>query len=92
MDLGSSPDKKFSTNFQAGSLSFEFIYKNQKIICNSGYFQKHNHQLNQISKSSAPLGTRCHHEEEKKKKKKKKHYINKLPINCISGHYVIFKK
>ena len=57
MDLGAPPDKKFSTNFQAGSLSFEFLYKNQKVVCNSGYFQKHNHQLNLISKSSANHST-----------------------------------
>ena len=30
---------------------------NQKIICNSGYFQKYNHQLNRISKSSANHST-----------------------------------
>ena len=53
MDLGSSPDRKFSKNYQSGSLSFEFLYNNKKIICNSGYFQKYNHQLNYISKSSA---------------------------------------
>ena len=57
MDLGSPPEKKFSANYQSGSLSFEFLYKNQKIICNSGYFQKQNHQLNQISKSSANHST-----------------------------------
>ena len=53
MDLGSSPDRKFSKNYQSGSLSFELLYNNKKIICNSGYFQKYNHQLNYISKSSA---------------------------------------
>ena len=57
MDLGTPPDKKFSINSQAGCLSFEFLYKNQKIICNSGYFPKHNHQLNLISKSSAVHST-----------------------------------
>ena len=57
MDLGTSPEKKFSSNYQSGSLSFEFLYKNQKIICNSGYFQNHNHQLNRISKSSANHST-----------------------------------
>ena len=57
MDLGTSPEKKFSSNYQSGCLSFEFIYMNQKIICNSGYFQKYNHQLNRISKSSANHST-----------------------------------
>ena len=53
MDVGSSPDKKFSSNYQAGGLSFEIISNNKKLICNSGYFQNYNHRLNQLSKSSA---------------------------------------
>ena len=40
MDIGSSPEKKFSSNYQAGSLSFEIISNGKKLICNSGYFQK----------------------------------------------------
>ena len=57
MDIGSSPDKKFSHNYQAGSLSFEIISRGKKLICNSGYFQDFNHQLNKISKSSATHST-----------------------------------
>ena len=53
MDIGSSPDKKFSSNYQAGALSFEIISNGKKLICNSGYFQNKNHQLNDISKSTA---------------------------------------
>jgi len=53
MDVGSSPDKKFSSNYQAGTLSFEIISNGKKLICNSGYFQNHNHQLNDLSKSTA---------------------------------------
>jgi uncharacterized heparinase superfamily protein len=53
MDVGSSPDKKFSSNYQAGALSFEIISSGKKLICNSGYFQNYNHQLNELSKSSA---------------------------------------
>jgi len=53
MDVGSSPDKKFSSNYQAGALSFEIISNGKKLICNSGYFKNSNHQLNEISKSSA---------------------------------------
>ena len=53
MDVGSSPDKKFSSNYQAGALSFEIISNGKKLICNSGYFQNHNHKLNELSKSSA---------------------------------------
>ena len=53
MDIGSSPDKKFSSNYQAGALSFEIISNHKKLICNSGYFQNFKHQLNELSKSSA---------------------------------------
>ena len=53
MDVGPSPDKKFSSNYQAGALSFEIISNGKKLICNSGYFQNHNHRLNELSKSSA---------------------------------------
>ena len=53
MDIGSSPDKKFSSSYQAGALSFEIISNRKKLICNSGYFQNHNNQLNKLSKSSA---------------------------------------
>ena len=57
MDIGSSPEKKFSTNYQSGALSFEIISKGKKLICNSGYFQNQNHQLNELSKSSAVHST-----------------------------------
>ncbi len=54
-DLGNPPEKEFSQDYQSGALSFEFISNNNKIICNSGYFQNYKHQLNLISKSTA-----CH--------------------------------
>ena len=57
MDIGSSPEKRYSENYQSGPLSFEAIYKGNKIICNSGYFQNHKHKLNKISKSSVAHST-----------------------------------
>ena len=57
MDVGPSPDKKFSSNYQAGSLSFEIISNGKKLICNSGYFQNFKNQLNELSKSSAVHST-----------------------------------
>ena len=57
MDSGSTPDKKYSNNFQSGPLSFEAIYKGNKIICNSGYFQNQNHKLNTISRSTVAHST-----------------------------------
>ena len=55
MDMGPSPDKNFSSDYQSGALSFEFLSNKKKIITNSGYFQNYKHQLNFISKTSA-----CH--------------------------------
>ena len=57
MDIGPSPNEKFSSNYQAGSLSFEIISNGKKLICNSGYFQNGKHQLNELSKSSAAHST-----------------------------------
>ena len=57
VDLGSSPEKKFSGNYQSGSLSFEIIFNGKKLISNSGYFQNFKHQLNSISKSTAAHST-----------------------------------
>ena len=57
MDVGPSPNEKFSSNYQAGSLSFEIISSGKKLICNSGYFQNYKHQLNELSKSSAVHST-----------------------------------
>ena len=57
MDIGPTPEKKFSRNYQCGALSFEIISNNKKLICNSGYFQKIKHKLNDISRSSANHST-----------------------------------
>ena len=57
MDSGSTPDKKYSNDYQSGPLSFESIYKGNKIICNSGYFQNQNHKLNTISRSTVAHST-----------------------------------
>ena len=57
MDIGSSPNTKLSSNYQAGALSFEIISNGKKLISNCGYFQKVDHQLNEISKSSAVHST-----------------------------------
>ncbi len=57
MDTGSNPGKNYSENYQSGPLSFEFYFKNEKLITNSGYFQDHDHQLNRISRSTATHST-----------------------------------
>ena len=57
MDVGPSPEKKFSRDYQSGALSFEIISSGNKIICNSGYFQNYKHKLNELSKSTATHST-----------------------------------
>ena len=90
IDLGPSPEKKISSNYQSGSLSFEFFYKNQKIICNSGYFQKHNHQLNQISKSTANHSTLVVDNRSSTKIKKDSYGIPKVikPIKILKKSFI----
>ena len=41
VDLGSSPEKKFSNDYQSGALSFEVFFNNCKLISNCGYFQNY---------------------------------------------------
>ena len=57
MDVGSSPEKKNSSEYQSGALSFEFFYDNEKLITNCGYYQDFKHKLNIISKSTASHST-----------------------------------
>ncbi len=57
MDIGPSPEKKFSKDYQCGALSFEIISGDKKLICNSGYFQKIKHKLNDISRGTANHST-----------------------------------
>jgi uncharacterized heparinase superfamily protein len=53
MDIGASPNKNFSSDYQAGALSFEIISNGKKLISNSGYFVNKDNKLNKISKSTA---------------------------------------
>ena len=57
MDVGSSPNSKYSQDYQSGALSFEIISNGKKLITNCGYYKKNNQNLNEISKSSAAHST-----------------------------------
>ena len=57
MDVGSSPAKKFSKDYQSGALSFEMISKGKKLISNSGYFTNKKNRFNKFSKSTALQNT-----------------------------------
>ena len=57
MDAGNPPMSKYTKDYQAGSLSFEIIINQKKLITNCGYYNKDNIKLNEISKSSASQNT-----------------------------------
>ena len=52
-DIGSSPNKIFSYDYQAGALSFEIYSNNKKLISNAGYYPGKNNKLNKLSRSSS---------------------------------------
>ena len=53
MDVGASPSKNFSKDYQSGALSFEIISGGKKLISNSGYYANKKNKLNIHSKSTA---------------------------------------
>ena len=57
VDFGSTPDKKYSADYQSGALSFEIFHDKEKVITNCGYFQDYKHKLNILSKSTAAHST-----------------------------------
>ncbi len=52
-DIGSSPNKSFSNDYQAGALSFEIFSNDQKLISNAGYYSDKNNKFNKLSKSTS---------------------------------------
>ena len=57
MDVGSSPNRNYSKDYQSGALSFEIISNGKKLISNSGYFADKYNKLNKLSKSTALQST-----------------------------------
>ena len=53
MDIGSSPNKNFSSDYQCGALSLEIFTNHKKLITNTGYFPDKTSDLNKLSKSTA---------------------------------------
>ena len=93
MDIGNSPESKFSENYQSGPLSFEAIYKGRKIICNSGYYQNTKKNLNLISRSTAAHSTLILNNNSitSFKKNFKKKILNKLNFNTLNKNIVCEK-
>ncbi len=52
-DIGSSPNKIFSRDYQAGALSFEIFSNDKKLISNAGYYSDKSNKLNKLSRSTA---------------------------------------
>ena len=57
MDIGSTPNSKYTGDYQSGALSFEITSNGKKLISNCGYYKKNNFKLNELSKSSAAQST-----------------------------------
>ncbi|WP_440908506.1 heparinase II/III family protein [Candidatus Pelagibacter sp.] len=53
VDIGSSPNKTFSNDYQAGALSFEIFSNEKKIISNAGYYSDRNNKFNKLSRSTS---------------------------------------
>ena len=56
-DIGSSPNKMFSNDYQAGALSFEIFSNDKKLISNAGYYSDKKNKLNKLSRSTAQHNT-----------------------------------
>ncbi len=52
-DIGSSPNKIFSNDYQAGALSFEIFSNDKKLISNAGYYSDLNNKFNKLSRSTS---------------------------------------
>ena len=52
-DIGSSPNKIFSKDYQAGALSFEIFSNDKKLISNAGYYSNEKNKFNKLSKSTS---------------------------------------
>ena len=56
MDVGSTPDIKYTKDYQSGTLSFEIVSNGKKLISNCGFYKKNN-RFNILSRSSAAQNT-----------------------------------
>ena len=93
MDIGPNPEKKFSRDYQSGVLSFEIISNEKKLICNSGYFLNYNHQLNNVSKSTATHSTLIIDNHSSCKLRKSGNQYSKIEQGLkITKKTIIFKK
>ena len=57
MDVGNSPETKFSKKYQSGCLSFEITSNEEKFICNSGFVPEKSNKMQLLSRSTAAHST-----------------------------------
>jgi uncharacterized heparinase superfamily protein len=58
-DVGSTPAKRYSKNYQSGPLSFEYFVDNYKIITNCGFGNKISKKAELISRLTSAHSTLC---------------------------------
>ena len=58
-DVGSSPKKNYSRNYQSGPLSFEYFYGEDKIITNCGFGEKISKKAILLSRLTSGQSTLC---------------------------------
>ncbi len=57
MDIGNTPDFKYSKKYQSGCLSFEITSNDEKLICNIGFDINKNNKIKLLSRSTAAHST-----------------------------------
>ena len=92
MDVGSTPIRKYTNDYQSGALSFEIVSNGKKLISNCGYYKKDSNKLNKISKASATQNTLTIDDNSSCKFiKVNKSYLVKNGLKIINKNYIFQK-
>ena len=92
MDCGSTPNSKYTKDYQAGTLSFEIIIDGKKLISNCGYYKKNDLTLNELSKSTAVHSTLVIDDNSSCKFSKLKEFLTIKKGLKIIDRQIIFEK
>ena len=92
MDVGSTPNPKYTKDYQSGALSFEIITNGKKLLSNCGYYKKKDNELNQLSKSSAAQNTLIIDDNSSSKfTKVNDNFLIKTGLKIIKKNYIFEK-
>ena len=83
------PEKKFSSSYQSGPLSFEYFYNNQKIITNCGFGNNISNKAMLLSRLTSAQSTLCINDVSVVKFERKK-IFNEAFGNSIKNDFRIF--